>query len=205
MNYSPERIEAARVGCKKAYENPAVRERLSAALKAKWASGTRKPTPRTAHEKAGISFRRAYAEGRVKKVSAERKREAARLGGLKFTEKGLEANRRTAQARIGALNPTGPSEKGPNNIHGKWWAFKAPNNTIMAGKNLNELIRCNAHMFDPADVVWRKSRCRTSSGLAGLTLGRVNNAVSWKGWVVVPMRAEEIASRVADAQRQLAS
>lgn len=105
-----------------------------------------------------------------------------------MTAKKLAQIAKLAKAKLGVPNPPGPSGKGPENRFSKYWAFLAPNHTIMEGWNLNELVRANAHMFDPEDVVWKgkgSSNCRAVKGLSSLYGGRVNNCVSWKGWTAM--------------------
>ena len=67
----------------------------------------------------------------------------------------------------------------------KWWAFESPNGERIEGRNLNALVRENAALFDPADVVWTRKGCKGEQGLRNLTKpSRFNGSLptAWKGW-----------------------
>lgn len=164
------------------------RKKLSESLKAKWASGTRKQNPPETYTKASATHRKAIAEGK-RKFRALSSEDAKKMASMVDIEKVIAANRRTAQARIGAENPPGLSAKGPGHFKAKYWILKSPDNFTVQGKNLNHIIRENPHLFDPKDIVWHKSSCLAARGLRRLreikkSTGRPA-ALSWRGWVLV--------------------
>lgn len=87
------------------------------------------------------------------------------------------------------------AKKSPNsgrfetNLKAKTWTVLDPNNQQYTFTNLMHFVRENPHLFDPADVVWRKKKngvewCRASSGIA--VLARKSNPPSnWKGWKLI--------------------
>ena len=175
--------------------NPEIKERLSKALKDKWASGTRKQNPEGYGKKISEKLKIAHAEGRMHKVTHE-----ASMKGLaaRNMENVRAAARRVAEQKVGVPNSPGPSAKGPDNWKAKYWILKAPTQKIIQGWNLNELIRQNTHLFDPDDVVWygkSKCQCRASKGLRYLFEmkkdGSGPKAHSWKGWMIGDRRDEE--------------
>lgn len=171
-----------------------IKEKISKALKAKWASGTRKPTPQEAYAKASESHKRGYVEGR--RVAPGMTPEQARERGAKRDkQKMIEINRRIGNEKIGVPNPPGPSAKSADHWKAKYWILKAPNQQIVQGWNLSELIRQYAHLFHPDDIVWEKSMCRASKGIRQLFEMRKDGAGakmhSWKGWMIGDRRDEE--------------
>ena len=91
--------------------------------------------------------------------------------------------------------PPGPSAKGPDHWKAKYWIIKTPDNEIIHGWNLNELVRTHAELFDPADIVWRRSSCKAVKGLLRLFEmkkdGSGPRTLSWKGWMIGDRRDEE--------------
>src|SRR3990172_7078364 len=95
---------------------------------------------------------------------------------------------------VGVPMPPGPGAKGPDHWKAKYWIFKAPNQQIIQGWNLNELVRENAHLFDKRDVVWygkSKCKCRATKGLRSLfemrkdcTGAEIRKTHFWKGWTI---------------------
>lgn len=176
---------------------PETKEKLSKALKAKWASGTRKKNPPETYEKASASHKRGYAEG--SRVAPGLTPEQARERRAMYDrEKMLEVNRRVGDMKFGVPNPPGPSAKGPGHWKARYWILKAPNQQIIQGWNLNELIRQNASLFLPDDVKWygkSNSRCRASKGLRQLFEmkkdGSGPKVLSWKGWMIGDRLDEE--------------
>jgi len=175
---------------------PEHRENLSKALKAKWASGTRKPTPPEAYEKASASQKRGYAEGRrvAPGMTTEQARERRAMYDRK---KMLEVNRKVGDMKFGVPNPPGPSAKGPDHFKARYWILMAPTKQIIEGWNLNELVRNHAYLFHPDDVVWHgrsKAKCRASKGLRQLFEmkkdGSGPKVLSWKGWMIGDRRDE---------------
>lgn len=99
--------------------------------------------------------------------------------------KQLEVNRRLGKEREGIPMPPGPAAKGPDHWKALYWKVRSPYGIVIEGKNLNELVRKHSHMFDAADIIWKKSQCKASQGLRGLFARQVNNPVSWHGWTAV--------------------
>ena len=167
---------------------PEAKEQLSKALKEKWASGTRKSNPEGYGKKISEKLKIAHTEGRMHKITHE-----ASMKGLaaRDMENVRAAARRVADKKIGVPNPPGPSAKGPEHWKARYWILKAPNQQIIQGRNLNELIRQNVGMFLPDDVKWygkSKSMCRASKGLRQLFEmkkdGSGPKVYSWKGWMI---------------------
>lgn len=99
--------------------------------------------------------------------------------------KQLAVNARIGREREGGEMPPGPGAKGEGHWKALFWKVRDYRGVVHEGKNLNEIIRRNVHLFDAADVVWKKSRCRASQGIRQLFAGRPNGPVSWKGWTAV--------------------
>lgn len=113
-------------------------------------------------------------------------------GGLTVTEKKLETNRRIAKGKVGVPNPPGPSERGVNNWKAKFWVLVTPDKDILAGVNLNEIVRRNPHLFHPNDLKTNRngSMIKAAQALRGLFYlrkhkdGSLRDAPgSWKGWM----------------------
>lgn len=85
------------------------------------------------------------------------------------------------------LPMSGRVAKSENHHKAKFWQLKTPNGGFIEGKNLNQIIRDNAALFLPEDVIWVGSRCNASHGIRHLfditKDGRVRNN-SWKGWMI---------------------
>lgn len=174
--------------------SPETREKISAALKAKWASGTRRQNPPETYVKASLTHRLAFACGARKPpvLTAER---IAQMRSKIDPRNVLKANRLIGKRKIGVDNPPGPSAKGPDHWRAVYWKVRSPDREIIEGWNLNELVRRNAHLFDPNDLVWTgksNTRCRATKGLRSLFsvtklkgggYRRASNC--WKGWVAV--------------------
>lgn len=174
---------------------PETKEKLSQALKAKWASGTRKPNPPETYVKASASHKRGYAEGRrvAPGLTSEQAKERV---SKRSHETMMKVNRRIGDQKMGTPNPPGPSAKGPDHFKSRYWILKAPTQQIIEGWNLSELVRQNAHLFEPADVVWHgkgKCTCRARRRLGGLFEMKKDGSgprlLSWKGWVAIDCRS----------------
>jgi hypothetical protein len=165
---------------------------MKKSLKEKWASGTRKRNPEDTWERARDTRVKNFPDGTYKPT-----REAA-LKALanRDMEKVREACRLTGKAKAGVPNPPGPSEAGPENCKAKYWAIRSPCGQVLRGRNLNDLIRNNAHLFDQNDIKWEKSSCKACKGIGRLFLtrsdGRTPCARSWKGWTPV-LKSETVA------------
>ena len=85
---------------------------------------------------------------------------------------------------------TGMAAATPQHFCALYWKVKSPNGQIIEGWNLSYLVRANAHLFDPGDLIWKRgnSECRASKGLRNLfevTKAGYFNTNSWKGWTAV--------------------
>ena len=193
-NHRPEIVAKRLAKLKEYYENlvvsPETRAKISASLKALWASGKRKPNPREAYEKAAITRRKTIASGNYKRRDPEEMRRTGKYAqSCADYNKVCLANRILAEKRRGKemakINRFGkPSRccKSPNHWKAKWWSIERHDGIVLEGKNLNQLIRENSQYFHPDDVVWRGPKCRASKGIRQLYEGRVSNTRSWKGW-----------------------
>lgn len=176
---------------KKGWPSPRSAEhqaKLTAAFKARWASGTRKPS-NTAEAKAKLSrsLLLAYAEGRKKPpvMTTEQARERRSRAD---PEKVAAGCRRMAAAHVGQENPPGPSAKGVNHWRAKYWVLLSPDRVTLEGWNLSHLIRSRPDLFDPSDTRWRgksKTQCRAQGGISTLAHERPGQAMQWKGWRLV--------------------
>ena len=166
---------------------PEVRKKLSDALKAKWASGTRKKNPPEAYVKASATHKALYASG-ARKPPGLTSEQARERQAMYPREKMMEVNRRVGEMQKGVPNPPGPSSATPDNWAAKYWILKAPTQEILEGKNLNYLVRTNAHLFIAGDLVWVKGQCRATKGLRGLFDMKKDGSgpknLSWKGWMI---------------------
>jgi hypothetical protein len=163
---------------------PEVKAKISAALKKKWASGTRKKNPEGTGAKISAKIKIAHKAGRMHVFNAE---DAAKGLAARKYENVLAANIKIGLQKRGVPNPPGISAASPDHWKAKYWTLIAPNKEVIHGRNLNDLIRKNAHLFNPEDLNWHKSRCRASSGLRFLF--EVNSkgerkAHFWKGWTI---------------------
>lgn len=178
-------------------------EKLSEALKKKWASGTRKPTPRSAYVKASATHKKAYAEGRRQRPTWTTER-AKELRAMVDYTKMVEINRRIGLDKIGSLCPPGPSARGPGHWKAKYFILETPSGEILHGWNLAELIRSNTHLFTEADLMpcdkekaleGRYVACRAYKRLHQLFEIRKSTgepyAYSWKGWRAVASLDDE--------------
>lgn len=105
----------------------------------------------------------------------------------------FERNAATGKLIAGVPKPPGPTGKGPDHLKAIYWQLKSPNQQMIEGWNLNELVRTNAHLFQPADLVWKGSDCRATKGLRGLFEMRNGELFrrSWKGWAIGDRRPDE--------------
>lgn len=181
------------------------RAKLGAAQRASWASGQRKPTPRSAYEKASATTKRRWLDGEIFQKRKWMTSEEARCYRAKVNpEKLRAANRLLGEQRRGMemapITKRGAASrgaKGTNHWCAKWWAIEHHDGTRLEGKNLNELIRCNAGRFNPEDVVWKRSNCRASKGIRQLFEGRVNGPKVWKGWSACDLLPPKLPLRIS--------
>jgi hypothetical protein len=75
---------------------------------------------------------------------------------------------------------------------------------VISGRNLNQIIRENEHLFEADCVIWSGSKCRASKGLRNLIQGKHRSPTSWHGWVAIasfegslsPLEAERMSAEV---------
>lgn len=184
---------------------PEGKRNLSRSLRQKWKSGTRKPNPKSSHEKQRATILRLISEGKFRtRVFSEDDRKKAAIARESRPEEMKRAERAKAAAKkIGVPNPPGPSAKGPDHWKSKYWVFKAPNQTIIKGWNLNEIVRQHSDLFHPSDLIWKGPDCKASKGLRRLFEmkkdGSMPRTLSWKGWTIGDRRDEESNAKVTGA------
>ena len=179
------------VSCKIAYASPETRAALSAKLKAKYASGTRKPNPEGTREKAAATLREGYASGRLKRP-AYTPQLRAQIG--KSVSKALtgRVTRKTAPAQwerdqLKARLKSDPRlAKGEANSHCRVWRLRSPMNVVYTFRNLRKFIEENSSLFAPDDIIWKPHgtgiRCRASAGIEGMSPRKKRPSGGWKGW-----------------------
>ncbi|KXU39010.1 hypothetical protein AXE65_10815 [Ventosimonas gracilis] len=81
--------------------------------------------------------------------------------------------------------------RGIDNVHAEDWHLLSPTGDSYKVRNLYEFVRANAHLFPPADVVWKRQGgargtggeyCNATAGILNIKGGK---AKSWKGWRMV--------------------
>lgn len=171
--------------------NEESRKKLSEALKAKWASGTRKKNPRSTYEKSSATIKQMIAEGRFSPpaITPEQAiKNRAKADNEKLAAQLCKLNK----ARKGHPMPPGPSAKGEGHWKSKYWELMGPDRQTYRFVNLNEFIRAHAHLFDPGDLVWRgkgKCACRASKGIRQLYQTR-RAPLTWKGWRAIKQESQ---------------
>lgn len=177
------------------------REKLSKALKEKWASGTRRPNSKESRERAASTLRARFAAGDLKpsQVPLETRIRCAELFSKKYKGRVL---RKTAIAdwekeKIKKIaeefRKTDPrAQKGTQNQSARVWRIRSPVNKIYEFKNLIHFIRENENLFAPEDVEWRVKgkrdtslTCKAHGGLSMLSPRRKQSHGTWKGWTWV--------------------
>jgi hypothetical protein len=178
---------------------------IAAAQKEKWASGTRRPNPDGYGKNGGVKRKQMMADGTMRKrrLTAEQAREyRSKVDNERLAEK----NRESALRRIGMPMNTPLSAKCPTHWKAKEWAIKnVAKGFYLSGRNLNHLIRTNAHMFDPDDIAWIGFHCRASKGLHSLHHKDKRTrkaATQWKGWVLDLLpRSNVMAAQMPESER----
>jgi hypothetical protein len=161
------------------------RAKISERLKIRHALGLTNSHTESANKKRAESIKKGWISGTRKQRDPEELRNHLQSAYKKRDlEKMREINKRIGIAQRGGENPPGPSAKGPEHWAGKMWRFRAANGIILEGRNLSHLIRENSHLFNPDDVVWKKSQCRAQKGLSMLYANH-GKSCSWKGWIAL--------------------
>ena len=169
---------------------PMKNRKLSDALKAKWASGTRKKNPPGTQEKSAATLRAKYASGELTRpvLSAELRAQIGRKVSEKLKGRATRGEwteeQRAHQSHLARSNPV--LVKGENNCKARMWRVRSPENVVYVFKNLQEFIRNNPHLFNEEDVIWKPNikamRCNASAGIEVISPRRKHPAGSWKGW-----------------------
>lgn len=173
-------------------------QKLSMALKNKWASGTRKRNPDIAWKKASETLKNRFACGELKPVelSSETRKKIGKINSKNHKGKVLRktpiSDFEKQQIKIAGDNfrkKDQRAQKGPQNQCSRIWRLKSPLNKIYEFKNLMHFIRENENLFIKDDVQWkskpnRKSNftCRAHGGLSMLCPRRKKSIGVWKGW-----------------------
>ena len=171
----------------------AQRKKLSEALKAKWASGTRKKNPPETYVKSSATHKKAFADGTRKRPTLTSER-AKEIQSMVDKEKLAEINRRIGLDNIGVPMPPGPSARGPGHWKAKYFILKAPTGEIIHGWNLAELIRTHRYLIDEEylEEYTKDGRCKTTIAYKRLHhLFEIRKSTgqpyahSWKGWTAL--------------------
>ncbi len=165
-----------------------IRAKLSAILKAKWASGTRKRNPPNPHAIAAL----LSPEVRARALAGRSRPEVrARIGrALSVIHKG-RVLRKTPNspdevaAFIRMLKTNPATRKGVSNVHAQMWHIRSPENKAYRFRNLTHFVREHEHLFMPDDVIWKPHgsglRCKAVAGLMKMS-PRGKHPSPWKGW-----------------------
>jgi len=163
------------------------RRRISSALKAKWASGTRKPQPREAYARMAATQKVMRAnQGGAFKIRAKEKHLA---GCRKGAAGNLAARTPERLAALVARNKaaTGIPAIGGNiatdaNVKALRWVIRSPRNNTYAFTNLRHWARTHAYLFED-DRPGAKQRfpIRIAHGISSLFSPDGRHG-SYKGW-----------------------
>jgi hypothetical protein len=181
------------------FMNTEARKKLSKALKAKWASGTRKLQSMESRDRGYATLRRRYETGELKHhgMSEEGKKSAAAILSQKHKGKVLrkcpisEAEKKKLKAVADRFRASDPrAQKGPQNQSARVWKLRSPENQTYQFRNLTHFIRENESLFNSEDVIWKLKResipsswtCKAYGGLAMLSPRRKHCVETWKGW-----------------------
>jgi len=75
--------------------------------------------------------------------------------------------------------------KHTDNKAAKWWKFENKElGKTLEGKNLNQLVRDNETLFNPADLRLSGSSCHAAVCLRSLKSTKNRTRNSWKGWAL---------------------
>ena len=143
---------------------------------------------------------------RVGTKLSEKHKEAISDGLRKAVERGWKPNGSSWQVALAAITPearlrraaaAGKTMKGrpqrletvcgkhENNKNAKEWKFYSVGlGKVLEGKNLNQLVRDNAELFDPRDLRWDTCGCNAVRCLRGLQNQKKKPTYSWKGWMI---------------------
>lgn len=172
---------------------------LSDGLKQKWASGTRKKNPNGYGKKGGAVRAKMMKDGRMR-IAGMTSEQARERQAMVDKEKQLKVNQELGKKRVGIKMTTPLSAKGPDHHKSKYWIVRNESlGVTIQGLNLNDLVRNNSHLFDDADLNWKRYRCKATKGLRGLFEIKKSTgkpvALSWKGWTPVDVLDKDKINR----------
>lgn len=84
--------------------------------------------------------------------------------------------------------------KGPEHHLSKFWRLLSPNNVVIEGFNLNDIVRNNSHLFEEDDIKpneHKPSQCRAVGCIAQLkylTKEGKPRRHQWKGWRLILLK-----------------
>ena len=172
------------------FMNLASRKKLSDSLKAKYASGTRRPNPPGTHEKIGATLKKRYASGELHRpIYSEEllkqigKSVSVALKGRATRTKPWTKEQREAQSVRTKSNPK--LTFGLAHCRARVWKVRSPANVVYEFKNLSHFIREHTELFLPEDVIWKgknKKRCNASAGIQSVCPRKKHPVGSWKSW-----------------------
>jgi rubredoxin len=189
--------------------SPETLAKLSAALKAKWASGTRKPgmfktlpqdrvcpvcgktnPPKQGHQSETCS-KVCGAKYRFVKMSQESKQKWVKIGHSNI--------KKAIKAQTGGHGFGLTARDNPNHFQAEWFRVRDPNGQVYEIRNLQSWCRKNETRFVRDDIrggstpLW----LRAANGLSKVVNGR---CCSWYGWSAVcvfDIETDPIARRAA--------
>jgi hypothetical protein len=98
-------------------------------------------------------------------------------------QRGADAAGRTMSGRPQRLDTV--CGKHANHKNAKEWKFyNLALGKVLEGRNLNQLVRDNAELFDPKDLNWDTCGCNAVRCLRGLQNQKKKPTYSWKGWMI---------------------
>lgn len=163
---------------------PETREKLRAALKAKWASGTRKKNPPETYIKSSATMRRLYAEGKVKIPDKATRIRVARIAGLTKSEKKTAQVTALGKAKKGVPN-IGRGAATEDNWKAKVWCIRSPRGIIYRFVNLSLWARRNAHLFEDKRPYAKAPQWeRVAKGISTI-LEASGRVCHYQGWTAV--------------------
>ncbi len=161
------------------------KEKLKAALKAKWASGTRKPMPEGLQERRIAAVRKTYASGNFKRPSKEVIFARSSKGGKTMTPLKMAKCREIGLAKRGVPN-LGRGAASEVNSRAHQWIIRSPEGVAHEFINLAHWARNNEHLFlpDPRPESRTKMWVRIIHGIGALFDGQ-GKSCSYRGWTAV--------------------
>src|ERR1017187_1806001 len=172
------------------FMNLASRKKLSDSLKAKYASGTRKPNPPGTHEKIGATLKQLYASGKLHRpvYSEELRKQIGKSVSIALKGRATRTKPWTKEQReaMTVRNKSIPKLcKGLAHCRARIWRVRSPENIVYEFKNLQLFIREHSELFLPGDVIWKgknKLKCNANGGIQSICPRKKHPVGSWKNW-----------------------